>query len=138
MCVNEAADLYQLLRSRQVPILFQFQVFISSLDMPIEGTRRLYRVNDMVLSEKTNFTACQCNTSLYYSVFYYPHPENKDIQKRFSRIFGHQQHSCFGKFGEHDKIRNSLSISLRNNIFNYRKNCMVGIDLIHSYIALCY
>ncbi len=59
-------------------------------------------------------------------------------QKRFSRIFGHQQHSCFGKFGEHDKIRNSLSISLRNSIFNYRKNCMVGIDLIHSYIALCY
>lgn len=37
VCVNEAADLYQLLRSRQVPILFQFQVYTSSLDMPLKA-----------------------------------------------------------------------------------------------------
>lgn len=55
--------------------------------MPIGSTRRLYRVNYILLSEKTNFTACQCNTSLYYSVFYYPHPEKKDIQKLFFRDF---------------------------------------------------
>ncbi len=101
MCENEAADLYQLLRSRQVPILFQ--VYISSLGMPFEGSRRLYMVNYMVLSENQ----FQCLSMQYFTLLLcilLPTSRKQRHSKTLFRDFWSPAARCFGnltKFAIH-------------------------------------
>lgn len=90
----------------------------------------------MVLSEKTNFTTCQCTTSLYYSEFYYTLPDNTDIQHRklFFRAFCSPA-AKGGKFGSKKVNMTQLSqhIVKWNSIINKRKKYRLGVYFIHLY-----